>query len=391
MRDPMSWAIPVFRLYGVPVKVHIFFVVVTLGLFLRQVSAKDSTVWWGDVFVLTILLLFGIILLHELGHCVGAWRVGGDAKEILIWPLGGLAFVDHPRTPRATFIVYAAGPAVNVLICAAVTLPLLAAGFLPTLNPVADPYVSEMHNYRDGREYTSGYGVRVYRPDSAAQVPVEELRGKVTTAARPAQADEVGAAVAQAGFERAVAPSWVVWLNRTFWLSWVLFLFNLLPAYPLDGGGMLMAVVWGRADYRRGVVVSSYSGFVVSVLFLLASIVQNETLLMGLALFMLYSASMKLHSLEQEDGPFGYDFSAGYTSLEKDEPPPKRKKRPGAMTRWWQARKARKLQREHEQRAQDEERMDQLLGKIAATGKGSLTDDERRFLERVSARYRNRS
>ena len=59
--------------------------------------------------------------------------------------------------------------------------------------------------------------------------------------------------------------------------------------------------------------------------------------------------------------------------------------------RWRQARLARRLQRENEERARDEERMDQLLDKIARTGKESLTEEERRFLERMSARRRNMS
>jgi hypothetical protein len=137
--------------------------------------------------------------------------------------------------------------------------------------------------------------------------------------------------------------------------------------------------------------VASYSGFVVSVVFLIVSIAANETLFMGLALFMLFMSYQRLHSLDAEDGPFGYDFSAGYTSLERDDDPPPRPKRPGPFARWWQARKVRKMQREAEQRARDEERMDQILAKIAESGKSSLTDEERRFLERVSARYRNRS
>jgi hypothetical protein len=92
-----------------------------------------------------------------------------------------------------------------------------------------------------------------------------------------------------------------------------------------------------------------------------------------------------------DDGPFGYDFSAGYTSLEKDDEPPPKPKKLGWFTRWRQARKARKLQREAEERAQEEARMDQLLEKIAKTGKDSLTEEEKRFLERVSARKRNMS
>jgi hypothetical protein len=107
---------------------------------------------------------------------------------------------------------------------------------------------------------------------------------------------------------------------------------------------------------------------------------------------MLYESSMALYRLEMEDtGPFGYDFSAGYTSLEKDEEPPPRPRRVGWFKRWRQARTLKRLQRENEERARDEERMDQILEKIARSGKESLTDEERRFLERMSARRRNMS
>ncbi len=102
---------------------------------------------------------------------------------------------------------------------------------------------------------------------------------------------------------------------------------------------------------------------------------------------MLYAASMKLLQLDMEEGPFG-DFSAGYTSLEKDDEPEPEPKRPGFFKRWWEARKARKAAREAEERQKEDERVDQLLEKIARFGKGSLTEEERRFLERISARRR---
>jgi Zn-dependent protease len=401
MRDVMSWSIPVFRVFGIQVKVHIFYFLVTIGLFLRVVLDKNNSIWWGDVFLFTIVLLFAIILLHEFGHCFGARYVGGEAKEVLIWPLGGLAFNEIPHGPRPLFITVAAGPAVNLAICILVGIMLATGNFFPNMNPFSNPYISPIHNFQDGRDYTSTYGMKLYRTGTNELVPIpddvfshiaSEVSGQRDRAPSITEFyTKVSESVASRSVERALAPLWVVWLNRIFWLSWVLFLFNLLPAYPLDGGQLLQSVVWARTDYRRGVLVAAYSGFVVAVLFILASIIWNETLLMGLSLFMLYSCSLKLFSLETEDGPFGYDFSAGYTSLERDNEPPQRPKRPGPLTRWWQARKARKLQREVEQRARDEERMDQLLAKIAQTGKNSLTDDERRFLERVSARYRNRS
>jgi Zn-dependent protease len=397
MRDPMSWAVPVFRAFGIPVKVHIFFFVITIGLFLRQVLDKNNPIGWVDVFLFTIILLFFIVLLHEFGHCFGAQQVGGEAKEVLIWPLGGLASLDVPNTPRALFVSTAAGPFVNVLICAACAVGLAIDGYLPNLNPLASPYISEVHRFTDQRDYTSAYWVKAYKPGTAEPMPGQAELDKKRYAQEGVQEiramspQGAEAEAARLGGERAVAPLWAVWLNRTFWLSWLLFLFNLIPAYPLDGGQLFQSLVWARTDYRKGVVYAAYSGFGVSVIFLIVSIAVNEALFMGLALFMLYSSSMKLYSLDSEEGPFGYDFSAGYTSLERDEEPPPRPKKPGFFARWWQARKARRMAREQEQQRQDEIRMDQLLEKIALHGKNSLTDEEKRFLERVSARKRHLS
>lgn len=399
MRDPMSWALPLFRASNILVKLHVFFLIVTLGLFIRQVTAKDNPIDWGDFLLFTVFLLFGIILLHEFGHCFAARRVGGDAKEILIWPLGGLAMVEVPHAPRPNFQVAAAGPATNALICVLVAIPLVAAGFIPNVNPLANPFVSEMHNYTNGRDYTSVYGLKVYQKDSAEPVPQQLLIDALTkaqdnglrdrTAWKPETAERY---TAQMGGERALAPLWAVWLNRAFWLSWVLFLFNLVPAYPLDGGQMLQAVIWGRSDHRRGVTIAAYTGFAFALVFLIVSVAANETLFMGLSLFMLYQCSTRLQQLDTDEGPFGYDFSAGYTSLERDdEPPPRPKKKLGPIARWWQARKARRIAAENARRVRDEERMEELLGKIAATGMPSLTDEERRFLEQFSARYRDRS
>jgi Zn-dependent protease len=401
MRDPMSWAVPVFRAFGIPVKVHVFFFVITLGLFFRQVFQKDNPIWWVDVFAFTIILLFLIVLLHEFGHCFGARWVDGEAKEVLIWPLGGLAFVDVPHTPRANFIAVVAGPAVNVVICLVCATGLMAGKFLPNLNPLAMPYVNEIHNFDDGRDYTSQYGLKMYKKGTAEPMPGQDRIDKdmkekgsglfEKVVVTPEDGARAATIFEPFGYERAVAPTWAVWLQRAFQLSWILFLFNLIPAYPLDGGQMLQCAIWARTDYRKGVVYASYTGFGVAVLFLIVSITWNEALFMGLALFMLYSASMKLHSLENDEGPFGYDFSAGYTSLEKDDEPPPRPKRVGWFTRWRQARRAKKMAREAEERAHDETRMDQLLEKIATHGKNSLTDEERRFLERVSARKRHLS
>lgn len=388
MRDMLSWSVPLFRAFGIPVKVHALFFIITLGLFFREVLKPHAVVAWYDVFGFSIALLFGIILLHEFGHCFGGRAVGGEANEILIWPLGGLAFVEVPQVPRAHLIMVAAGPAVNAGLCVATGIALAAAGFLPNANPVASPYVAEVKNYRDGRVYTSTYGLRFYKPGTADEVQVQppEITGKYVSP------PEIGEMLKNQGLDRAVAPTWVVWVQRAFWLNFVLLLFNLLPAYPLDGGQLLQGIIWARTgSYRQGTAVAAYAGYISAMLMFVIAFTLDESILVFIGFFLYYSSSQKMQQLETDEGVFGYDFSAGYTSLERDDPPPPPKKKVGPLKKWLQARRARKIAAEAEERVRDDERMDGLLDKIAKQGKQSLTDEERRFMERVSARYRNRS
>src|SRR4051794_15758186 len=133
MRDLFMWSIPLGRLFGVTVRVHWLFPFVALGMVLHvalyRPPAEAPTLEmppgaWIDTLI-AVGLLFIIVLLHEFGHVFGARWVEGDAQEVLLWPLGGLAFVEVPHTPRANFIASAAGPAVNFLICLGCGLLLL--------------------------------------------------------------------------------------------------------------------------------------------------------------------------------------------------------------------------------------------------------------------------
>jgi len=62
------------------------------------------------------LALFVIVTLHEFGHSLACRQVGGTAKEIVLWPLGGVAYVSPPQRPGATLWSIAAGPLVNVAL-----------------------------------------------------------------------------------------------------------------------------------------------------------------------------------------------------------------------------------------------------------------------------------
>jgi stage IV sporulation protein FB len=116
-------------------------------------------------------------------------------------------------------------------------------------------------------------------------------------------------------------------------------------------------------------------------------------MLLFLGVFIMFTSYQQLMILERgvlDEGTFGYDFSKGYGGMPDEDAPAVKPRRVGPIKRWLQARRNRKLQREVEQRAADERRLDELLDKISRTGKESLTPEERRFMDRVSARYRNR-
>src|SRR5437588_4334804 len=128
MRDPFTWSLPLGRMFGINVRLHILFPLFLLIMWLRAATDKDVKIegYATDTLVVLVLLFFAV-LLHEFGHCFGARLVDGDAREVLLWPLGGLARCDVPSTPRANFVVAASGPATNLLLCLVVGLVLAAA------------------------------------------------------------------------------------------------------------------------------------------------------------------------------------------------------------------------------------------------------------------------
>src|SRR6516164_9867107 len=99
-----------FRFSGVDVFLHwSWFLVAIFEINFR--AGRYSSFAWNAI---EYLLLFLIVLLHEFGHALACRQVGGVANRIVLWPLGGVAFVNPPPRPGATLWSIAAGPLVNV-------------------------------------------------------------------------------------------------------------------------------------------------------------------------------------------------------------------------------------------------------------------------------------
>ena len=110
-----------FRLFGIDVYLHWYWFLWAAW----RISSRDNgytTFVWNAV---EYISLFVIVLMHEFGHSLACKSVGGKSELIVLWPFGGVAYVNPPQRPGATLWSIAAGPLVNVLL--APVFHLLAA------------------------------------------------------------------------------------------------------------------------------------------------------------------------------------------------------------------------------------------------------------------------
>jgi Zn-dependent protease len=110
-----------FRVAGIDVFLHwSWFLVALIEIEARR--GLYSSISWN---ILEYLTLFVIVLLHEFGHALACRSVGGKADRIMLWPLGGVAYVNPPQRPGAQLWSLVAGPLVNVAL---LPLTLIAYG-----------------------------------------------------------------------------------------------------------------------------------------------------------------------------------------------------------------------------------------------------------------------
>jgi Zn-dependent protease len=202
-----SWSIPVGRLFGIEIRIHLTFVFLLFFLFFTQTAAQDAS---AALRVLGLVaIIFGSVVLHELGHALVARGSGIPAKGIILLPIGGITILDEAHAIpdpinawKRDIRIAVAGPLVNLFIAGLSTFVLFAAvpGFSLTVRPLLDP--------------------------------------------------------------RALLRS-IVWANL------YLGLFNLLPAYPMDGGRVLRAFFSRRVDMVQATQRAVRIGHVFSILMIM--------------------------------------------------------------------------------------------------------------------------
>ena len=340
MHDMSAWSVNLGRWGGVQVRLHASFLFVAVGV--MYLAGRDGHTVEGLV-LLSVLLVS--VLLHEFGHLWAAARAGGSCEQLVLGPLGGLAHPQVPHDPPVDLKVALAGPFASALVCLVSGALLLAAfevDILPLLNPAGFP---------------------------------EGIESSTTM---------------------------VMWLQMVCWVNWVLVVFNLLPAFPADGARALRSVFWPALGYRSAAQLAARVSFVTAAALLLLAWFASDVFpastpppslpLVVLAIVVFFSARSQLVKLDEPepgDDLFGYDFSQGYTSLERTFET-RRPPRVGLLRRWLQQRRDAKLRRQRAQEEEEERRVDGILARLHQTGFDELSDEERQLLDRVSQRYRNR-
>jgi Zn-dependent protease len=411
--DPLNWSIPLpWRIAGITVRVHIVFLCVAIGVVLWVATAKQFAAGLWPQACIVLALLFLAVLAHEFGHVLAARQTGGDAQELVLWPLGGLAQLDLAHTPRAHLRAAFGGPLVSLSIAILTGGVLVGFGFVPPMNPLSSPLNPKLYSWKNRfwhgsvtnpndpsmyyyldpatNQYKQVEIILDRQKDGTFRIresqPVVELGG---TRESPVLflRDQKNVRVDQARLSR-----WIIVLAQVFAVNWLLFCVNLLPAFPFDAARVLQAALWRHGDYRPATATIAYIGFLVMLVVGIYAIAVNDLLPAIVAVVVYLQCRQQLEHLAQTEEPAaeGYDFSAPYGSTEQEQAPPKPKP-PTWFQRWQQKRAERRLQRELERRDAEERRLDELLEKIHQHGKQALTPEELRFLTRVSAERKNSS
>ncbi len=133
MMPTRQGSIRLFRLAGIDLFLHwSWFLVAIYGVSIRR--GEYSSWLWP---VMEYLSLFSIVLMHEFGHALACRQVGGKAEQIVLWPLGGVAYVSPPQRPGAMLWSIVAGPLVNVVLFPFLTVLMLGGFALAATHPNA--------------------------------------------------------------------------------------------------------------------------------------------------------------------------------------------------------------------------------------------------------------
>lgn len=181
-----------------------------------------------------VLAVFFFVTMHELAHGLMAKRFGIQVKEITLLPIGGVAAMGKmPEKPYQEFLISVAGPLSNIAIIVIFYFPLRW-------------FVGPEVFYAAFKSFFSGHLLLSN-------------------------------------------PAFI--LCQVYWINLILAGFNLLPAFPMDGGRILRSILANKLGFQRATKIAVNFGHVFAIFFGYIGLTQGRLILLVIAVFIYMAAS----------------------------------------------------------------------------------------------------
>lgn len=220
----MSWSLKIVRLFGINVYIHWTFLILLGWIFMSSIGAGQSTSE-ALISIGFVLALFACVVFHEYGHALTARRFGVPTRSITLLPIGGVASLEKmPEKPKEELLVAIAGPAVNVIIALLIFGYMQLAGITIPTSQLEDP----------------------------SQLSLSEM-----------------------------------FIPNLLFVNVILVLFNMIPAFPMDGGRVLRALLSMRMDRSQATEVAAKIGQFLAIGFVFLGFMYDFWLIfIGLFIFL---------------------------------------------------------------------------------------------------------
>jgi len=248
----MRGSFKIFTWLGIPVFFHWTFGLIFLYILYHAQNeglATIETIWLTGLF----MALFLCVLLHEFGHAIAARRYGVKTRDIVLMPIGGVARLERmPEKPFQEFVVAIAGPMVNVVIAS-----LLLVG----MSLMVDEGLLELFSY-------------AIRADIGEEI------------------------VTESGY---FLSPWLHFGIKLAITNVALVIFNMIPAFPMDGGRVFRALLSMWLGRPRATKIAAWLGQVIALLLVLAGLWSGDFMLSVLGIFVIYAARAENDNVQTED------------------------------------------------------------------------------------------
>ncbi len=234
--------LPILRFQGIAVKLHWSFLLIFIWIGYVGISRGLSLT--ETIYLgIAVLGMFGFVVMHEYGHALTARHFGIKTRDIILLPIGGVARLEKmPRNPWQEFAIAIAGPLVNLFWAGVFWLAL---------------YYSQFEFRASGEDALGSF----------------------------------------------LNPKGLPFLFFAMNLS--LFLFNLLPAFPMDGGRILRALLALRMGYEQATLWAARIGQVMAMLFIFYSVMTYNIILTFIGIFIFYTAGLEYEIVRRITGYHG--------------------------------------------------------------------------------------